>query len=66
MEDGTSSTLLQHAIGSRSDEGDAGDQAPLLSARQGEAGADLGCGIGGSPCAHWTRGGPAPWEKVVA
>ena len=29
MEDGTSSTLLQHAIGSRSDEGDAGDPGAM-------------------------------------
>jgi hypothetical protein len=48
MEDGTSSALLQRAIGSRREEGDAGGpRRHGYPQDKGKAGADLGCGIGG-------------------
>jgi hypothetical protein len=48
MEDGTSSALLQRAIGSRSVEGDAGDPGRHgYPQDKGKVAADHGCGIGG-------------------
>jgi hypothetical protein len=48
MEDGTSSALLQRAMGSRSEKGDAGNPGAMaIHKNKGEAGADLGCSHGG-------------------
>jgi hypothetical protein len=64
MEDGTSSALLQRAIGSRSEEGDAGDPGAMaIRKTRGRLERTLGAALEGSPRVHWTRGGPAPGRR---